>query len=369
MTAPTVLLLALLSAQAQTDPDALQGLWKPVDLELKDVPAAETFRRLFEAGGISTELPDEIPEKPLSVSLRGATFWQAADELLRRHGGLRYGLHNPLALEVAPGSDAPAVYRGPFRIEIYDVARIRESRFPRNLNRTEVAIGVQWMPQLRVARNSRLEAGHVHLTRATDDAGRSLLPEVDPGKEFDFPNVDSQGIHARWLFRLASCAGNIKKLSRIEGEWEGAVLTDIQRVRFENPLASVGRSEKVGPMTLTLTECKRIERAVSDQRIFTVRFVLSFDPATAPAACKAGLAAVPLGARAVIGESADPREESDPMLLIDEQHKNDNETGLWGTLFFHEDAPREIVVRIALNARSVRLPFSFENIPLPEDKP
>src|SRR5436190_3386912 len=70
--------------------DTLQGLWKPVDLQLDRVETRQAFERLFAASGVRVQIPPENSDKRITVGLKKATFWQGLDEICRADGGVSY---------------------------------------------------------------------------------------------------------------------------------------------------------------------------------------------------------------------------------------------------------------------------------------
>ncbi len=125
------LLLGLQEPPRQKDPDPFKGLWKPVGLDLKNVPTREAFKNLFRESGVELELPDRL-EAEISLKIQNAPFWKAFDEICQANGHLRiprgiaHGDRN--WIEPGPWVPSPVLYQGPLRLHVRDVARIREFR-------------------------------------------------------------------------------------------------------------------------------------------------------------------------------------------------------------------------------------------------
>jgi hypothetical protein len=295
------LVASLLSGTPQGQEESFPGLWKPVDLDVKDVPAGEAFRRVFEQAGGSIDLPDPFDDRKVTAALRGATFWQAVDEISRSHGDLRVSgganRSRDFRLQAGPWVEVPICYRGPMRFSVYDAARIRDLRFPERRDRTDVVVQALWTPWLEPVRTWTQVAGALRLTGAEDDVGRPLLPEV-PGEGIYERNLTgrSGGAGCAWKFWLQPASAEARRI-RLEGVWEGHFLDRIESVEFAKPAEAVGQERKVGPLTFRLEtfDVKRSPLDPGGALSFTVR--VSCDPAGAPADWLESLDAVPLGRR------------------------------------------------------------------------
>ena len=148
----------------------------PIDLEFDNVEAGVALKRLSKAAGVNVEVPLHVPEGLLRIHLRKRSFWEALDEICRLHGGLRYPprvyYREGIKLEAGPWKEVPAWTRGPFRLSVYDTARIREFRYPDRQDRTEIVLVLQWTPNFVPVRSDGHRPGTLRVTKVEDDTGR-----------------------------------------------------------------------------------------------------------------------------------------------------------------------------------------------------
>lgn len=356
----------LLAAGEQEAPDTFKGPWKPVTLELKDVDAREAVEEARRQAGVVLELPQRVAEKKITLSLKEVPFWRAFDEICRLHGDLRLGASSRAGLvEAKPWVERPLFYQGPLRFMIFDAARVRELRYPDRRDRTDLTISLRWTSDFLPVRSRMGLAGDLRLTRVEDDTGRSLLPPLEGENTFDHSLHGSPAAAAsEWLLRLQPSAPKARRIARVEGEWEGAFLSDVEEVRFDKPLESVGTSRKVGPMTVTLQEFKPEKDGFRSGDSFEVRLRVSFDPSTAPEAWKEGLKQVPLGSRMLPMARS---EANDSIYLSEVKGKEANAVELRGSVWGRGREPASIVLRVGKGVGAARGAFAFKDVALPED--
>lgn len=346
--------------------DPFKGLWKPVDLELKDGDARAALERLCRDAGEPFRLPATAAPKKVTARLKGATLWQAVDEVCRRHGTLRHvriwARNRESEIEALPWVEAPVWYQGPLRLQVADVARHREARYPDRLDRTEVALALQWLKTFVPVRDLRFMPGVLRITRAEDDTGKSLLPLLEIDRQFtsemsnggEFPGYS-------WLFRLQPAAPAAKAVAVLEGEWEGRFLSDLEEVTFKEP--AEGAERPADPLTVTLVKFTRNTFDEREQYGYVVR--VSYDPAKVPEEWKESLKSVPLADRVQTESRAGPGGTN----ILSKSRKN-NPDEPWaefsGFLRPAEGKAPEVTIRIARSVRSARAPFSFKKVPLPE---
>lgn len=366
-------------AQESAASDPFQGLWKPVDLDLKEVGTREAFEALFKQSGSSLELPESFDEKKLSYRAKGVAFWQAVDEIARLNGNLRH-LREPsgdamIRLQEGAWVDHPRAYRGPLRMSVLDTARIREFRYPGKGDRTDVTFMLQWIAGVEPTRDSSWNAGKIRVAKIEDDTGRSLLPEVDAPEGFELrPGGYRLAPSSLWMLRFQPAGPGARKIAKIDVEWEGSLLSDIEEVLFANPPEAVGKSHRVGPMTVTLVKFEKdAKESVSKEFThFNLTLKLSYDPETAPAEWKQSLrGTVPLSGRLLQGAETTTQGQEGTT-------RNRRET-LWagksgeawvefnGSLFVSRGVLSSLKVRIAKGAATGKTVFSFRDVKLPEE--
>jgi len=372
------LALAIAAQEAPRPPqDPFEGLWKPVDLDLKEVGTREAFETLFRKAGTSVELPKDLEEKKLSLQLKGATFWKAFDELCRVHGNLRplESFRGKAALvEAGPWIGRPAFYQGPFRLSVFDVASVREFRYPGRRDRTDLTLVLTWAPDFTPVLDFMQTAGALRLTRVEDDTGKSLLPPVGGDDSFDF------SIHGRpgspsspWLLRLQPADPKAARIATVEGEWEGSFLGDLEELRFDNPGECVGKSRNAGPVVVTLKDFGPARGPLPAGRdaSYEFRLVLTVDP-SAPEAWKEGLKKVPLARRTLWqasyvpgprfpGDAPEPRST----FLMPLKGPDPLQPELHATLHTIGAPPASLSLNVGKSLRSGSFSFSFKDLRLP----
>lgn len=361
-----ILLLVFCSLQE----DLFEGLWKRMDLRSEEISAAEALERICRASGESLKFPPVAAEKKISLNLEGATFWQAVDEVCRRHDGLNHPARpqneRGRKLDAAPWSERPTWYGGPLRLFAYDAARVRSFRYPDRADRTEIALVLQWTSRFVPVTGAANRPGDLRLTRAEDDTGNSLLPLLELGPEFRHSDAGMLGPAAQlWLYRLRPAAATAKRVAVVEGEWEGTLLEDIESVTFEKPAESVGESRKAGPITVTLVSLEARRSSEDSGVYFDYSIRLSFDPESAPKEWQETLKAAPLSVRALSkvdlgGGDSDYLPSGTP-----EEGGAAVYAGSFGT---RRRAPDAMTFHVAKLARRVKAPFVLHDIRLPEGR-
>jgi serine/threonine protein kinase/WD40 repeat protein len=149
-------------------------------LKLTDAPVAEAVRALSRASGVplayDTAARADGVSPTVSLDLDGVTFWEALDRLCRA-GRVSWNFApDGESLRLLPGTAPPPnslAYSGPFRVQVISVAHSR------SLGLAPPAVAHQASAHLifslAVRPRGRLVPLPVRLTRAEDDAGRSLL--------------------------------------------------------------------------------------------------------------------------------------------------------------------------------------------------
>ena len=360
------------------EPDPFHGLWKKVDLDLKEVGTHAAFEELFKQAGSTLTLPQNLTERKITYRASGVPFWQAVDDLCRLNGGLRHPKHpfkEERVLHALPWVEYPAVYQGPLRLSVFDAARIREVRYPGRADRTDLTLVLQWAAPVEPIREWLGKAGDLRLLRVEDDTGRSLLPEIKVSIEFEFGNMGWGSTPACfWIRHLQPAAAGAKKVARIDAEWEGTILRDIEEVVFENPAESVGTAKKIGPMTLALKSFSKEKDALASDDYLSYDFVLrlSFEPSSTPKDWQESLKTMPLRRRALATFQSvilsDGQVHRIKTQSLSEGKTQEDAVELGGNVSLAADHRlASIAVRVAKGGGSVKTAFSFKDVRLPEE--
>jgi hypothetical protein len=373
-----ILLLLLYPQRTPQEPDPFRGLWKKVDLDLKEVDTRAAFEALFKQADSSLTLPQDFAERKISYRADGVPFWQAVDALCRLNGGLRHPKHpfkEERELHPFPWVEYPATYKGPLRLSIFDAARIREVRYPGRADRTDLALILQWAAPFEPIRGSLGRAGDIRLLRVEDDTGRPLLPEIKVPVEFEVGHVGWNSTPACfWIRHLQPASAGAKRIARIDAEWEGAFLKDVEEVVFDNPAESVGSAKKIGPMTLVLASFAKEKGALPGDDSSSYEFVLrlSFDPSLAPKEWQDSLQTAPLSKRVIASFQSviltPGQGQRVKMKSLSEGKIQPDAVELNGSVSLAaENRLSSIAVRVAKGAGSAKSSFSFKDVKLPEE--
>jgi len=364
-------MLAIVLALVLVQEDSFQGTWKPIDLDLREVPAREAFEALFTKAGSRIALPETLEDRPVTLRVNGAPYWKAFDEICRAHGNLRFSerpfYNRGEMVEVGTWIDRPVFYRGPIRLHVYDLATVREFRYPRRRDRTDVTLILTWSPDFTPVADFMQIPGRLKITRAVDDTGKSLLPPVDGDDNYDYSANGGVGrTSSAQMFRLQPADAKATRLAILEGEWDGSYLGDLEEVRFEKPEESVGQTKTVGPIRVTLKAFGPSARSISraDEKHFDARLVLSVDP-SATEEWKEQLKKVPLERRSLwqMGYVADGVSSSTYLRSLSKNPPESPE--LQCTLRSLQAAPASLSITVGKSIRAGSFAFSFKDLKLP----
>lgn len=362
-------LAAVLSLLQEEPPDPFKGLWKPIDLTLRRVDAAGALARLSDEAGEPVKIRGAAPApRKITIRLRKATFWSALDEICRRQGNLRHpelwrGVKEQAVIAGA-WVERPVWYRGPFRLTVADIARVREIRGAERLDRTEIVLMLQWIQSFAIVRDRRFRPGTLRLTRVEDDTGKSLLPPLELEREFTHsPTRWSALPLAPWQFRLKPVSTRAKTIKVLEGVWEGGFLTESHTVTFENPLAKPDAVKEIGPLRVAIHNF-RLD-AKFGRNTYRYKVLLSYDRRTAPKDWMESLKSVPLQDRL----QQEARTGAQGMNLLTKARNygpEDTVAEYNGILRPLKGPPDSVTVRVAGAVGTARVPFSIDKVPLPE---
>jgi len=278
-------------------------------------------------------------------------------------------------LDLSPWIEYPAAYQGPLRLAVFDAARIREVRYPGRGDRTDLTFILQWTGSFEPIRGSLGRAGGLRLARLEDDTGRSLLPEIKVPLDFEVGHAGWTGTPAcYWILHFGAAGAGARKIARIDAEWEGTFLRDVEEVVFDNPVESVGKAKKVGPMSLVLASFAKEKGLLVDEDFPSYDFVLrlSFDPAAAPKEWQDSLKAVPLQKRLVHTFEAALVSAGQELRLKRQSLYEGKSEPAWAELTGNVTLGRDrslstLSVRLAKGVGSGKASFSFKDVKLPEE--
>ncbi len=251
-----------------------------VTLDFTNRPLQDVLHALEEESGIPIWLDPRAGKALASrpTTLRAATpmtFWEAIDRLaaevrlrpdmrpLSREGTGE--ARSTLVLEEAGARLAPVVNWGPFRLKLQEWVERREL----NLDPAARPLGdLPSLPawtltgRLHLAAEPRLSvvtAGPIRLRSATDDQGRSLLPEMPPGADpatdsviLSRPPEFSGNPNMAVSFTLAPTGTRLGRSCSLEGVLPVAVAT-LSPDALEIPLAdAVGKTFEGDDLAITV---------------------------------------------------------------------------------------------------------------------
>ena len=201
-----------------------------IALHLRDVTLAEALQSLQKQSGVTVDLPlvNETGElgKTLSIDLETRSFNQAFRALVEKAGVnailFKYGNRENLSVVVNPNADmqdnAPQSGIGRFQVRVNGLSSALTKTVTPSANNTftrdqtsnlSVGFDMALDPQM-----PDIELPILRLSRAEDEKGRSLLPPPRPM----FPGFERRGYGAQFSFSdLRIPAEGAQKLAHLEG--------------------------------------------------------------------------------------------------------------------------------------------------------
>jgi hypothetical protein len=243
---------------------------KLITLDHRNRPAREALEEIGRQAGITSEFTGEIGKEAVTVSIQGATYFQAIDQVCAAHGKLlpqsagRGGqflvVPGPAAVPAGrtmtftegPVVPFPTCYVRQYRIRIESVALTKLNNFQGTESSGTLQMEVDWQPGVLPRSSPAFE-----ITELQDNLGRSLLPEK---KE----DADSRG-----LTRFTPGGGETSTEETFEFKYPQADATRISLLRghvvltypqeestlvFTKPADSKGKSRELHGLTVTLTD-------------------------------------------------------------------------------------------------------------------
>lgn len=217
--------------------------------------------------------------RPQSIDLDDQPFWSATRTLCERTG-LYPTLVDRKKLVLSQGNrgwmDGPTVVSGPFLILAVQGARSSTVRFGKNEpRRHELTIQLAALPEpsLRVLKGARV----VKLEEATDEQGRSLLPNNPPAEAMTSGGPFAWSLEAK--LRFPGQAG--QRIARLRGTCRFAVQSAAEPWNLPNILTVANASRTVGQHVFRVLELKKTPDALLDPALppdaepYTLRLAIS----------------------------------------------------------------------------------------------
>jgi len=357
-----VLALSLQDKGSPSDPaEALRPFWKPVTLSAKETSALELLQEVFKQSGEPLEKPRQWEPKSISIDLKGVPFWQAVDEICRRDGAVGFHPSRHWTKLQAGASVPPTAYAGPVRFAITDVSRVREIRYPERKDRTELSVQARWMQAYAPIQDPWPFPGTLEVVRAVDRQGRSLLPLVTLEETFTRTGSAGSLRSAEWLIRLQPADRTERVLPVVEMRWNVLHAEEIGDVVFEHPIRAEGASRQVGEIKVTLDRCARDARGGS---MLETLITLEVDPTTLTPEARRAIEAIPLQRRLLHETEIDGNRGGN--FFADSGDKTNPFKVTMKHWMKGEPAPQSVKFKVARRIRSLSIPLTFTDVPLPE---
>jgi hypothetical protein len=231
-----------------------------VTLSAKEMPLAEVLKSIEQQTG--NKFIDSRDEESgakgtnITVELKDEPFWSAVDQILdqAKLGINNYGGEEALSLVARGGGDGPrqgsAVYQGPFRIEALQVQAERNLRQSKEAS-LKLQFEVGWEPRLRPIALSQPPAD-VHA--ATDSGTELSITQPDALQDVEVP-VGTQA--AEIMLPLTLPDRQAKKIASLKGKLHVLVPGRHAKFQFENITKSVGKSQNLGGVQVTLDDVRK----------------------------------------------------------------------------------------------------------------
>ncbi len=230
-----------LSADKMPLADVLKSIEKQTGNKIVD------SRDESDSGDKGTEITIELKDEP---------FWSAIDKILDQAKLSVNAVGGADALTLIPrgNDDRPrqegAAYEGPFRAEVL----LAEAE--RNLRQTKQAtlklqLEVSWEPRLPPIALSQPVAD-VHAT--TDDGQELMITQPDALQDVDVP-TGTQAAELGLPFSLPNRGA--KKIATLKGKLHALVPGRHAKFQFENFAKSIGKSQSLGGVKITLDDVRK----------------------------------------------------------------------------------------------------------------
>jgi hypothetical protein len=336
-----------------SDPPPLPIIHLPatrISLELKSATASQAFAALASASKTSIRLPEDAssaPASPLSIAYKDQPFWTVLLDLSNKTGyapATSYSNRNSLLLENnSPLLHAPHVIRGPFLLCLTSVRHTSQAGLGVQPAYQSLAITGQlyWEPTLTPFTCNPLAV----VTEATDDLGQSLKSNV--GNDF-FPSTNP-GCHQSISVALQLPPRPSHRLVRLRGYFRALHTGSKDDIlEISNPLTAKPRRMTANGIPI------EFESLTESAGLYTARFV-------------------------AFGQYKDPRisHRFTPGIiqLLDAkgaklQHAGGgtgsrNDTYTFSATFAAGATPARLILNVPTDLKEVRIPFDFQDIPLP----
>ncbi|MHC4598919.1 MAG: hypothetical protein ACYS47_07935 [Planctomycetota bacterium] len=233
-------------------------------ISVTDRPLRELLEALFETSGRSLPLDLAMTAPPVKLGLKGASFWQAVDEICRAGDAFLWGAFVPAGARLRSrtgGGDLhpPVAYDGPIRSSLESVVS-RVAFGPCEAGKPPLEVKVWVLPEPGVRLLGRPGLGPLAKTvsfEASDDQGTDL----GTGRAY----LSRIGNGFQLTLFLAAPAPEAKGLSRVAIVLDLSLVGALEEVEVLDVATKVGEEVEAGALRLRIDEVK------AERVAFTVR--------------------------------------------------------------------------------------------------
>lgn len=342
----------------------------PVTLHLHQVDPAGALEELGRQLGqeIATDPPDLWKQKDwprVTLDADHEPFWKVMLALSAQLDLEPQPSENAAGLRVGEAADAPnwaaspSVVSGPFLLMATGATRTRTVRFaqPADVEQScELTLVAYVEPKLRPIHDSF----SVHIDRATDERGQSLLP-ADPGELADAVSFTEPDPGRRWEvsidLKLPPIAPGKKSTATVKGVASVMVPVKLRSIEVTDVLETHDLARRAAGRRLTVQSARRTNGGGVEVTVILFRDELDDEQWR---------------------QFADPRDfvhlvddhgRATPLASVSQSESAEHQATL--TLQFAPSAqgatsgPLKFVWQVAEEIRPVRIPFEYRDLPLP----
>lgn len=270
--------LALASAVTAWPASAAGPATQPasITLQLKNATAKQAIAALEKAAGVPLPLnpPDLLNKEglpPISVDLKGASFWSAIREIglqsgLEPHSGAEDGYPRfQLGLGSGLFWKSPQAVAGPLLITATDISRSSVVELGRTKHDYQRDLTVSLAAYAEPGVKLLSVSPEVKLLLAQDDQGHSLMP---PAEDAAVPDGELSGGHngesgalyiSTMSVALACPEVRGKMIARLKGKASMRIQTASQRIEWEDVLKARNVTKNAGTFPVIMKSLKKAD--------------------------------------------------------------------------------------------------------------
>lgn len=232
---------------------------------------------------VRVSFPRKLFEERVKIEADGMLFWEFLETLCKVHGGIRLSAEHgdtTVSLEEGiPALRAPVRHSGPFRVWIERMRLERGGPLEQVRNKASMVIALAWQPNVRPIGDFQSSEA-LHMSNIVGSDGKKLGIEALSWQSDElysgFTGHYDPGRRYRQFILFEPPRPGMRRLKLVEGYFEVLFPLRFRIARFETPSSAVGRSQKVGSCSITLTAWKPGEK----ETVAEVRVSLSKDAET-----------------------------------------------------------------------------------------